>query len=39
LLAHELANIGNEDQLKLADGHWHAEKLAAIQTKTNFLVI
>jgi hypothetical protein len=39
LLAHELANIGYKNKLELVVGHWHAKKLAAIQTHMNFLVI
>jgi hypothetical protein len=39
LLANELANIGYKNELELIVGHWHAKKLAAIQTHTNFLVI
>jgi hypothetical protein len=39
LLAHELANIAYKNKLELVVGHWHAKKLAAIQTHMNFLVI
>jgi hypothetical protein len=39
LLANELANIGYKNKLEFIVGHWHAKKLAAIQTHTNFLVI
>jgi hypothetical protein len=36
LLAYELANIGYKNVLELVVGHWHAKKLAAIQTHTTF---
>ena len=34
-VAHYLANIGKKNELELARVHWHAKKLATIQTKTN----
>jgi hypothetical protein len=39
LLANKLANIGYKNELEFIVSHWHAKKLAAIQTHTNFLVI
>jgi hypothetical protein len=39
LLVHELANVSYKNELEFVVGHWHAKKMAAIQTHTNFLVI
>ena len=39
LVAHDLADIGKKNELELARVHWHAKKMATIQTKTNLLVM
>ena len=39
LVAHDLADIGKQNELELARVHWHAKKMATIQTKTNLLVM
>ena len=39
LVAHDFANIGKKNELELARVHWHAKKLATIQTKTNLWVM
>ena len=39
LVAHDLADIGKKNELELARVHWHAKKMATIQTKTNLWVM
>lgn len=39
LIAHDLTNIGKKNKLELARVHWHGNKLATIQTKTNLWVM
>ena len=39
LVAHDLADIGKKSELELARVHWHAKKMATIQTKTNLWVM
>lgn len=39
LVAHDLADIGKKNELELAKVHWHAKKMATIQTKTNLWVM
>ena len=39
LVAHDLADIGKKNELELARLHWHAKKMATIQTKTNLWVM
>ena len=39
LVAHDMADIGKKNELELARVHWHAKKMATIQTKTNLWVM
>ena len=36
---HWVADIGKKNELELARVHWHAKKMATIQTKTNLWVM
>ena len=38
-VAHDLGDIGKKNELELARVHWHAKKMATIQTKTNLWVM
>ena len=39
LVTHDLADIFKKNELELARVHWHAKKMATIQTKPNLLVM